>query len=235
MPREQMDSLQVAAYLHMDIRELKKLASRDKIPCRRVGDDYQFRKGEVDHWVEVQMHKLGKDRLEDIVKGVSQHHGFDHEAMLVNPMIPDDGVVVPLQARTREAVLRTLVDEGQKRQLVLAKDEVLEEVRRREELCTTAMVPGVALPHPHHPLPWDISQAFIIVGLTPSGIPYGAEDGSLTRLFFFICCKDERTHLHVLARLGRMLHEKGAIDDLLGAEDADELASLIYALEEDVL
>jgi len=41
------------------------------------------------------------------------------------------------------------------------------------------LIPGVALPHPRHPLPYDIAASFVVVGLTGAGIPFGAEDGSL--------------------------------------------------------
>ncbi|GAF68687.1 unnamed protein product, partial [marine sediment metagenome] len=74
--------------------------------------------------------------------------------------------------------------------------------------------------------------SFVVVGLTPSGIPFGANDGSLTRLLFLICCKDERTHLHILARLGSMLHEQTVVDKLLEAEDADNLRRMLLAEEQ---
>ena len=89
----------------------------------------------------------------------------------------------------------------------------------------------VAFPHPRHPLPYDIAESFVVVGLTPSGIPYGSENGSLTRLFFLLCCKDERTHLHVLARLARMLHDESVIDDMIHADDVEHLGELIAAAE----
>ena len=92
MPYEQMNEEQVAAYLHMDLREVLKLCCRGQIPCRKVAGSFQFRKGEVDHWVETSLHKLDKDRLAGVEKGVSRHHGFDHEGLLVWPLIPDGGV-----------------------------------------------------------------------------------------------------------------------------------------------
>jgi mannitol/fructose-specific phosphotransferase system IIA component (Ntr-type) len=177
------------------------------------------------------MHTLGKDRLEGIEKGVSRHHGFDAQPLLVWQLIPKNGLAVPLNARTRDAVIRGLVDLAAAAELVHARDNLIEEIRKREELCSTALVPGVALPHPRNPLPYDIAAGFVVVGLTPGGIPYGAADGSLTRLFFLICCKDERTHLHVLARLARMLHEPASIEELLSAQDAEQLGRVLLRLE----
>ncbi len=231
MPHEQMTDQQVAAYLQMDLREVQKLASRGQIPCRKVRGEFIFAKGDVDHWVEAQMHELGADELEGIEKGVSEHHGFDREGLLVWPMIPDGGIACPLRATSKDAVIRALVKMADAAGIVYVPDDLIADVRDREELCTTAIVPGVALPHPRHPLPHDIAASFVAVGLTSSGVPYGATDGTLTRLFFLICCKDDRTHLHVLARLGRMLHDQASIDRLLVCESARELGEVLHELE----
>jgi len=235
MAHEQMGEQQVAEYLHMDRREVVKLASRGQIPCRKVGGCFIFTKGEVDHWVESRMHTMGRDRLAKIEKGVSRHHGFDDLSLLVCPMIPPGGVAAPLHARTRDSVLRELVALAESAGAVANRDELLSEVRSREDLCSTAIVPGVALPHPRRPLPYDICASFVVVGLTPGGLPFGAVDGSLTRLFFLICCKDERTHLHVLARLAQMLHDQAVIEEFVSAGDADELSGMLLRREQAVL
>ena len=234
MPHEQMDQRQVAAYLHMDLREVLKLASRGKIPCRRAPGGFVFRKGQIDHWVWEQMHTLGKDRLAGIEKGVGDHHGMETGALIVRPLIPDGCLAAPLRARTREAAIRALIDLAAKADLVFARDKLIEEIRKREELCSTAMLPGVALPHPRHPLPYDIAASFVVVGLTPGGIPYGAAGASLTRLFFLICCKDDRTHLHVLARLAQMLHNEVDLSNMISADNAAELGQIILECEKRV-
>ena len=235
MPQEQMNDRQVASYLRMDLREVAKLASRGHIPCRKVRGRFVFRKGELDHWVEKQLHSLGKDRLADIAKGVSVHHGFDHKSLLIHPLIPPGGLAVPLAAKTRDAAMRALVHLAKQADMVYAPDVLLKEIRAREQVCSTALAGGVALPHPRHPLQYDIAGSFIVAGLTHSGIPFGAHDGSLTRLFFLICCKDESTHLHVLARLGHMLHAQATIDGLLEAKEAGQLSRILLEKEQTVV
>lgn len=231
MPGEQMNEQQVAAYLHMDLREVLKLASRGQIPCRKAAGGFIFRKGELDHWVETHMHEMDKQRLANIEKGVSAHHGFDHGAMLIEPLIPPNGLAVPLEAKTRNAVIRELVALADRAELVYDRNDLIQEIVRREELRPTSLAPGVALPHPQHPLPYDIAASFVVVGLTPSGVPYGAQDGMLTRLFFMICCKDERTHLHVLSRLGQMLHSRQDVDRLMAARSPEEMHETMTILE----
>ena len=177
------------------------------------------------------MHDLDRERLRGIEKGVSRHHGMPENEMMIWPLVPLNGVVYPLKATSRDSVIRNLVKVADDAGLVYAKDELLTEIKSREDLCTTALIPGVALPHPRHPLPYDIAQSFIIVGLTASGVPYGAKDGSQTRLFFLICCKDDRTHLHVLSRIGGMLHDPSAIEALLTAQSSLELGQKLEELE----
>ena len=60
----------------------------------------------------------------------------------------------------------------------------------------------------------------IAFGRTASGIPFGAPNRELTDLFFLVLCRDSRTHLHVLARLGRLLQQDGFLDRLRAAEDS---------------
>ncbi len=236
MPHEQMDEHQVAAYLALSLREVLKWASRGQIPCRKISEQrYRFRKCDVDHWVWERMHNFDSKALAGIEKGVSAHHGFDAERPIVCPLIPPDGLAVPLRAKTGHSALRELLRRAEQAELVYTHEHLLKELRGRERLCSTAMLPGVAFPHPRHPLPYDIAASFIIVGLTPNGIPFGAKDGKLTRLFFLVCGKDDRTHLHVLARLVRMLNRRRVMEQLLAVETPDELAEALAHREMEIL
>jgi nitrogen PTS system EIIA component len=235
MPHEEMNEQQVASYLNMDARDVARLAQQGRMPGRRVGGKLRFLKSDVDHWVELQMPTLGRERLAEIERGVSEHHGFDGDELLVWRMIPPGGIIAPMGGRTKTGILRELADRADSLGLLYARDEMVEELRRREELCSTAIMPRTAIPHPRHPLPYDIADSFIIVGLSSTGIPFGAEDGSLTSLFFMVCCKDDRTHLHVLARLAQMLVAKNAIARLLEAPDPAALAEILLKLEQDAL
>ncbi len=235
MPHEQMNDKQVASYLHMDLREVSRLASRGKLPCHRHRGSLVFRKSEIDHWVERQIHTLDRRRLAGIEKGVSAHHGLDARAPLVGPMIPPDGLGVPLEGRTKDSVIRALADLACECGLVCDSGKLVEEVRNREKLCSTAIAPQVALPHPRHPMPHDISASFVVAGVTSGGIPFGSTDGSLTRLFFLVCCKDDRTHLHVLARLGQMLQDRAAVDEMIAAQNGGDLRSILNRWELAVL
>ena len=230
MPFENMDIQQVSAYLGMDEREVARLAGRGKFPCQKRKAGLVFCKGDVDHWVETQLHELPNARLMEIEEGVRQHHGMSETGLILSTLLPEGGIIDPLRARSRAGVLGDLVDAADACGLVFGRADLLETLVKREEMASTAILPHTALPHPRHPVPYDIARSFLVIGHSHAGVPFSARDGSLTRLFFLICCKDERTHLHVLARLGRML-QGDTIDRLLGADSPSDLRRILVEAE----
>ena len=129
-------------------------------------------------------------------------------------------VQVPLEARTKRSVLETLLEVAGRTWHVWQPAVLLNAIQEREAVLSTAFEHGVAIPHPRNPLPDALGQSVVAFGRTASGIPFGAPNRELTDLFFLVLCRDSRTHLHVLARLGRLLQQEGFLDRLRAAEDS---------------
>ena len=55
-------------------------------------------------------------------------------------------------------------------------------------------------------MPNALGESVIAYGRTTTGIPFGGERGALTDIFFLVLCRDDRTHLQVLARLSDSRH-----------------------------
>ena len=106
-----------------------------------------------------------------------------------------------------------------------------EAIRSREDMHTTALANGVALLHPRRPLPKILAQAFVAVGVTSTGIPFGT-DVPLTDVFFLIASTEDRGHLRTLARLSRILTAPGFVESLRSAADAQAARQLVVEAEE---
>ena len=228
MGDEVMDLMALAAYLDRDARDLSKWASRGYLPGQRVGGEWRFHRAEINHWVETQMHAYTEQELMALERGGDHQH---REEPLLSVLLSEVTVAVPLHATTRGAVLRALVEVAGRSWHVYDPDAIHESVRAREELGTTALASGVAIPHPRRPLPNALGEAVIAYGRTTTGIPFGAEQGGLTDIFFLVCCRDGRTHLQVLARLSRLLLKPDFADELRAATTAAETFQLIEAAE----
>jgi nitrogen PTS system EIIA component len=57
----------------------------------------------------------------------------------------------------------------------------------------------------------------------------------LTDLFFLVCCRDDSTHLRVLARLSRLMLRPGFLEELRTAESPAGVYQIIEAAEADLL
>ena len=67
------------------------------------------------------------------------------------------------------------------------------------------------------------------------GIPFGGPRGSLTDLYFLVCCTDDRTHLRVMARLSRLMLREGLIEELRATNSAAEAYEVLTTAERELL
>jgi PTS system nitrogen regulatory IIA component len=227
MGNDTMTVDELAAYLQRDAREVGKMASRGILPGYKVGGQWRFARAEINHWVETQLPNYTETELSALERSGSR--AGDREPLLVDLLYPDT-VAVPLNATTRASVLRELVTLAEQSWVVYDTAAVLESVRAREEIGSTLLPGGVAIPHLRRPLPAALGEPVMAYARTTTGIPWGGPRGELADLFFLVLSRDDATHLRVLARLTRILMQPGLLDQLREIENGpDSLAFLIEA------
>ena len=232
MGNEMMDLDQLACYLRRDVREVGKLASRGHLPGHKVAGQWRFARAEINHWLEVQMPSYDEKQLTVLETAAARQ--ADPE-LLVSSLLSPSCMAVPLAASTRPSVLKGLVKLAEQSWQVYDADAILEAIRLREDLASTALDSGVAIPHPRRAQATALGDSVLAYGRTASGIPFGAPQGTLTDIFFLVCCRDDYTHLQVLARLSRLFLRRGFIDELRDAPTAVETWHIIEAAERDLV
>ncbi len=232
MGSDMMDVEELAAYLRRDVREVGKLASRGHLPGHKVGGVWRFARAEINRWLEKQLPDYSDQQLAALER--THNHSADEEPLLAR-LLSEVSVAVPLGATTKASALKALLNLAEQTWSVYDSETVLAAIRSREELTSTALPGGVAFPHPHRPLPAALGESVVAYGRTLSGIPFGAPQGELTDVFFLICCRDDRTHLRVLARLTRLVLRPGFLDSLRETDTAAESYEKILQAEQELL
>jgi PTS system nitrogen regulatory IIA component len=232
MGSDMMDLTQLASYLQRDVREVSKMASRGYLPGHKVGGEWRFARAEINHWIETHLHGYSDQQLTALE---TAGEGSAEQEPLVSTLLSQACIAVPLEARTRDSVLRELVRLAEQSWQVYEPEAILEAIRAREELGSTALESGVAIPHPRRPLAKALGEAVVAYGRTASGVPFGEPSGQLTDIFFLVCCRDERTHLQVLARLSRLFLRPGFLGALRATEDSAATWEVIAAAEKELL
>lgn len=210
---------ELATYLARDVREVTKMASRGQLPGRKVAGEWRFARVEINHWIEANLHVYTAKELTALETGGKCD---PEQEPILKDLLNVACVGVPLTARTRSSVLRELVGLAEQSWQVYDPDAILDALRQREERGTTALGSGVAIPHPHRPLPNALGESVVAYGRTTSPIPFGGDRGGMTDLFFLVCCTDDRIHLRTLARLSRLIMQPGFLDRLREVETAAE-------------
>jgi PTS system nitrogen regulatory IIA component len=232
MGNEMMDLEQLATYLRRDVREVSKLASRGRLPGHKVSGQWRFARAEINHWLETQIPGYTDQELTAIEKTDSL---TDDQAPLVSALLSEATIAVPLAATTRASVLRELVTLAEQSWQVYDPIAVLDAIKQREDMTSTALDSGIAIPHPRRPLPNALGEAVMAFGRTSSGIPFGELSGGLTDIFFLVCCRDDRTHLQVLARLSRLFLRPGFVEQLREMESPTAVWRFIEETEKDLV
>lgn len=152
--------------------------------------------------------------------------------MKIIDLINKNSVKLNLVSKNKSNVVDELVDLVNNSGNLNNKKEYKEAILAREELSTTAIGEGVAIPHAKNKA---VTKACLAAGISKEGIDYEAFDDSLSHLFFMIAAPDgaNDTHLEVLSRLSTILMDESFRNDLINVSSVDEFLNLINIKEKE--
>ncbi|MBU0639671.1 MAG: PTS sugar transporter subunit IIA [Planctomycetes bacterium] len=231
MPYRNMTLQELAVHIGIDVREVKRLAERGRLPGQCVRGEWRFNRAQMLDWLQREMHTLDEQQIRDLERAMAR----GRDEVIVGDLLAPEAVDMNLPARSRPSVLRELVRLAERTGLVYDPAGLIESIEEREALRTTALPKGIALPHPRRPLPYATADPLLCLARVPGGLPFGGPDGRLTYLFVLILSHDERAHLGVLARLALMFTTTDLPARLREIDDAEEALALILEHEGTVL
>lgn len=109
----------------------------------------------------------------------------------------------------------------------LSYDDILRAVLAREEMGSTGLGGGVALPHSKTSA---VEAPVLIMAVSPGGVDFDSLDGRPVHVLLLILTPagdDGREHLQLLARLGGLFKSGEAADELLKASSAAEARDIL--------
>ena len=154
-------------------------------------------------------------------------------SVVVSELLATTTINLNLKSQDRDSVLNELV--GQIPELAKqpqARETLLRALHDREQLHSTGIGDGIALPHARNALVGLVDHAIIVFGRHPTGIPYGALDQVPARLFFLLIAPTVTQHLGILARLSRLLRDPKLRQNLLSADKPDKIVGMIREVEQ---
>ena len=146
--------------------------------------------------------------------------------MKIVDLLHKQGMNLDIKPTSKAECINELVDLMDKTGNLNDKEEYKKAILAREELSTTGIGDGIAIPHGKTKA---VKRASLAAAVCKGGVDYDLLDGAPANLFFMIAVPDnsDNLHLEVLARLSTILMDEEFRKKLIECTDKDEFLKLI--------
>lgn len=140
--------------------------------------------------------------------------------------LSEDAVTEDLSSDSRDEVLRELAILAISELDGIEIDDLVDTLKAREDLGSTGIGGGIAIPHGKFRNLQSIKIAF---GRSRRGVEFNAIDNKPVDLFFLLLAPDNAVgeHLKTLAKISRLLKNAGFCDELRNAATRKEIIDII--------
>ena len=203
---------EVANYLRVSDRTVYDWAQRGEIPAGKIGTVWRFKKSEVEKWVNERLSSSGGRIKDDIVQ--------------VKNILAPNRVIFISQASRHDALVE-LANTLSSAPQVKHSGELISEILKREELMSTAIGRGIAIPHVRLSSVTDLVMA-VGVCKTPVTDFQPIDDMPVSLLFMIAAAYNQHSYyLQTLSYFSAKLKKKELRDSLLNAATTDDVYKLL--------
>lgn len=213
---------QVAKGLGLPVSTVERWIRQGRIPVHQGRSPTHFHLSDIERWAR--QHNLpfalpGKPAPTDTATLESLETALQRGGIYYQ--VPGDTTESVLAATVSQAAFLT---EPQRQDLLFKLVE-------REQMASTGIGKGVAVPHPRHPLADGPEKTTILAAFLQTAIDYGAIDDLPVNVLFILLCPDVKNHLNMLSRLAYCLRNDAFIEFLNTAPPEDALCAQIARME----
>ncbi len=151
--------------------------------------------------------------------------------MKITELMDKDLIIPQLSSKTKKEVLKELVDCIVRKEKEVESNELLRVLLEREELGSTGIGDGIAIPHGKVK---KIKKLIVSFGRSIEGVDFQSMDGKPTHLIFLLIAPENSAgiHLKALARISRLLKDGRFRKNLMEANTPQEIYDLIAQEDE---
>ena len=204
---------EVAKYLRVSERTVYDWAQKGEIPSGKIGTVWRFKKSEIEKWVN--------DRLSSGSKPVTP----GEQIQVKNILSPDR--IIFLNHSTKHDALLELANNLSTAPQVKMSSELAVEILKREELMSTAIGRGIAIPHVRLS---SVTDLVMSVGISKCDIiDFQTIDDVPVRILFMIAAayNQHAYYLQTLSFFSSKIKNKELREALLNVNDPMEAYKLL--------
>ena len=148
--------------------------------------------------------------------------------MKFSDFVAADAIRSQVGANTKEGVIREMAQSLVESGSIAAGDleSIVRAILKREDLGSTGIGRGVAVPHTKHP---SVSRLVGTVAVSHDGVDFESLDGEPVQLFFLLVSPPDRPgdHLRALENISRQLRDEAFCRQLKSAKGPMDIQHLL--------
>ncbi|MCF7818151.1 MAG: PTS sugar transporter subunit IIA [Kiritimatiellales bacterium] len=222
----QLSVKDVAKLLNVDTNIIYGWIKQGSIPVYRINEQCRFNQAEILEWATARQIPHAVDLPDDAADGNTPLPS------LVDALATG-GIVYRLPGKDKPTVLRHMVDAMQLSAEV-DREFLYQVMLARENLGSTGVGDGIAIPHVRNPIVLHITTPTITLGFLENSIDFGSVDGRPVHTLFSMISPTVKAHLHLLARLGFILHNPAFKEALKKQAPREELMKALALAESEI-
>ncbi len=214
---------QIAAALQLPRRKIERWIRQGRIPLNRRGDACTFDRQALERWAR-------EHHLTFRIDSEPQTACGQPPAESLMAALDAGGIHYGIEGQGVPEIISSAVD----RLTVVApevKPDLVAKLIERENLTSTGLGNGIAVPHPREPENLSIAKPSIAACFLETPVDFNALDGKPVHLLFVLLSPSVRTHLQLLSRLSFCLRNKAFIAFLHSSPEADALRERFGSME----
>lgn len=214
---------EVSRLLRLPVSTVQRWIRQGHIPVYKHEGRFVFLKKDLMRWARSHNIVLASPAPEAPFKSPPP----DHSLLLA---MKRGGVLKHLRGNDASEVLHAIVQAAPVDPSI-DRDELFVRLLDREELSTTGIGHGVAIPHPRSPLQNGSAEPTITTCFLERPVDYGAIDAVPVFVLFLMLSPSPKIHLTLLAKLSHLLRDSAFVDLLRRRPSAKDLLSQVHEME----
>jgi PTS system nitrogen regulatory IIA component len=191
----------VSRLLSISEKTVYRWVKQGVLPAYRVNEQYRFNRAELLEWATSRRMNVSAAVFDEPESNATPVPGLG-EALRAG------GIFYRLGGKDKEGVLRAVVEHLRVPEEV-DRDFLLRVLLARENLQSTGIGDGIAIPHVRNPIVLHVPRPMVTLCFLEKPIDFGALDGKPVHVLFTLVSPTVRAHLRLLSRLSFALHDAG--------------------------
>ncbi|MBN2121338.1 MAG: PTS sugar transporter subunit IIA [Candidatus Omnitrophica bacterium] len=215
---------ELSKYLKLNEKTVIKMAQSGELPGFKVGNQWRFYLSTIDEYLQDKIVRSSKYDLTSVLQ-------TKEDILPLSRLVSKDCVNLYIDSDSKDKVLYQLAETAHKAGIATSQENLLIHLKQREQMLSTGVGNGIAIPHPRNPSDSLFTKAAVIIARTRKGINFDSFDGRNVFLFFMPCSPDVVIHLKLLSKIAKLLEKKDIFKDFMNAETAEDIIKILLESE----